>query len=194
MFLVFSFSWNFFPNITSCICLFTSRIICFIFHWVRVKVRDNPKKKHTHIHTHTHTHTYIYICMYKMFANGPGDQCLIKHRSQVESHQKLKKGFLMPPCLTLKVICCFFLVGERMCLCFMELIQLEVNFWIFNDPRWYLWLLWISFKGMVDSLRIVSIRRPNGLIDFSFWSKYFLYFRSKVQSYAGLDGEGFSLV
>ena len=34
----------------------------------------------------------------------------------------------------------FFLVGERMCLCFMELIQLKVvNFWIFNDPRWYLW-------------------------------------------------------
>ena len=33
----------------------------------------------------------------------------------------------------------FFLVGEGMCLCFMELIQLEVNFWIFNDPRWYLW-------------------------------------------------------
>ena len=33
----------------------------------------------------------------------------------------------------------FFLVGEGMCLCFMELIQLKVNFWIFNDPRWYLW-------------------------------------------------------
>ena len=33
----------------------------------------------------------------------------------------------------------FFLVGEGMCLCFMELIQLKVNFWIFDDPRWYLW-------------------------------------------------------
>ena len=33
----------------------------------------------------------------------------------------------------------FFLVGEVMCLCFIELIQLKVNFWIFNDPRWYLW-------------------------------------------------------
>ena len=33
----------------------------------------------------------------------------------------------------------FFLVGEGICLCFMELIQLEVNFWIFNNRRWYLW-------------------------------------------------------
>ena len=53
-------------------------------------------------------------------------------------------------------------------------------------------LLWLSFRGMVVSLRIGSIRRPNGLIDFSFWSKYCLYF--EVQSYAGLDGEDFSLV
>ena len=37
-------------------------------------------------------------------------------------------------------------------------------------------LLWILFRGMVDSLRIGSIWRLNGLIDFSFWSKYFLYF------------------
>ena len=29
-------------------------------------------------------------------------------------------------------------------------------------------LLWILFRGMVDSLRIGSIRRPNGLIDFFF--------------------------
>ena len=29
-------------------------------------------------------------------------------------------------------------------------------------------LLWILFRGMVDSLRIGSIQRPNGLIDFSF--------------------------
>ena len=55
-------------------------------------------------------------------------------------------------------------------------------------------LLWILFRGMVDSLRIGSIRRPNGRIDFSFWSKYCLYFESKVQSYAGLDGEDLSLV
>ena len=55
-------------------------------------------------------------------------------------------------------------------------------------------LLWILFRGMVDSLRIGSIRRPNGLIDFSFWSKYCLYFGSKVQSCAGFDGEDFSLV
>ena len=43
-------------------------------------------------------------------------------------------------------------------------------------------LLWILSRGMVASLRIGSIRRPNGLIDFSFWSKYCLYFGSKVQS------------
>ena len=55
-------------------------------------------------------------------------------------------------------------------------------------------LLWILFRRMVDSLRIGSIRRPNGLIDFSFWSKYCLYFGLKVHSYAGLDGEDFSLV
>ena len=48
-------------------------------------------------------------------------------------------------------------------------------------------LLWILSRGMVDSLRIGSIQRPNGLIDFSFWLKYCPYFRSKVQSYAGLD-------
>ena len=54
-------------------------------------------------------------------------------------------------------------------------------------------LLWILFRGMVDSLRIGSIRRPNGLIDFSFWWKYCLYFGSKVQSYTGLDGEDLSL-
>ena len=55
-------------------------------------------------------------------------------------------------------------------------------------------LLWILFRGMVDSLRIGSIQRPNGLIEFSFWSKYCLYFGSKVLSYAGLDEEDFSLV
>ena len=55
-------------------------------------------------------------------------------------------------------------------------------------------LLWILFKGMVDSLRIGFIWRPNGLTNFSFWSKYCLYFGSKVQSYAGLDGEDLSLV
>ena len=55
-------------------------------------------------------------------------------------------------------------------------------------------LLWILFRGTVDSLRIGSIQRPNDLIDFSFWSKYCLYFGSKVQSYAGLDGEDLSLV
>ena len=55
-------------------------------------------------------------------------------------------------------------------------------------------LLWIWFRGMVDSLRIGSIRRLNGQIDFSFWSKYCLYFGSKVQSYAGLEGEDLSLV
>ena len=55
-------------------------------------------------------------------------------------------------------------------------------------------LLWILFRGMVDSLRMGSIRRPNGPTDFSFWLKYCLYFGSKVQSYAGLDGEDFCLV
>ena len=55
-------------------------------------------------------------------------------------------------------------------------------------------LLWILFRRIVDSLRIGSIRRPNSLIDFSFLSKYCLYFGSKVQSYAGLDGGDFSLV
>ena len=92
--------------------------------------------------------------------------------------------------MLLEDILMLFLVGEGMCLCFMELIQLEVNFWIFNDPRLYLW----QDALMVDSLRIGSIRRPNGLIDFSFWSKCCLYFGSKVQLYAGLDGEDFSLV
>ena len=53
--------------------------------------------------------------------------------------------------------------------------------------------LWILFRGIVDSFRIGSIWRPDGLIDFSFWSKYCLYFGSKVQSYAALDGEDFSL-
>ena len=52
----------------------------------------------------------------------------------------------------------------------------------------------ILSRGMLDFLRIGSIRRPNDLIDFSFWSKYFLYFGSKVQSYAGLEGEDLSLV
>ena len=41
--------------------------------------------------------------------------------------------------MLLEDILMFSLIGEGMCLCFMELIQLEVNFWIFNDPRWYLW-------------------------------------------------------
>ena len=41
--------------------------------------------------------------------------------------------------MLLEDILMFFLVCEGMRLCFMELIQLEVNFWIFNDPRWYLW-------------------------------------------------------
>ena len=41
--------------------------------------------------------------------------------------------------MLLEDILMFFLVGERMCLCFIELIQLKVNFRIFNDPRWYLW-------------------------------------------------------
>ena len=62
-----------------------------------------------------------------------------------------------------------------------------VNFWI-------ILLFCILFRGMVDSLRIGSIRRPNGIIDFTFWSKYCLNFGSKVQSYAGLDREDFSLV
>ena len=55
-------------------------------------------------------------------------------------------------------------------------------------------LLSILSRGTVASLRIGSIRRPNGLIDFSFWLKYCLYFGSKVQSYAGLEGEDLSLV
>ena len=40
--------------------------------------------------------------------------------------------------MLLEDILMFFLVGEGMRLCFMELIQLEVNFWIFNNRRWYL--------------------------------------------------------
>ena len=34
------------------------------------------------------------------FANGPGD----RFQSQVESYQRLKKWYLMPPCLTLNII------------------------------------------------------------------------------------------
>ena len=41
--------------------------------------------------------------------------------------------------MLLENILMFFPVGEGMCFCFRELIQLEVNFWIFNDPRWCLW-------------------------------------------------------
>ena len=35
-------------------------------------------------------------------------------------------------------------------------------------------LLWILSRGMVASLRIGSIRRQNGLIDFSFWSVFWI--------------------
>ena len=40
--------------------------------------------------------------------------------------------------MLLEDILMFLLVGEGISLCFMELIQLEVNIWIFKDPRWYL--------------------------------------------------------
>ena len=36
----------------------------------------------------------------RVFANGPGDLV----QSQVESYQRLKKWYLMPPCLTLSII------------------------------------------------------------------------------------------
>ena len=38
--------------------------------------------------------------MSRVFANGPGDGV----QSQVESYQRLKKWYLMPPCLTLNII------------------------------------------------------------------------------------------
>ena len=39
--------------------------------------------------------------MSRVFANGPGDRGV---QSQVESYQRLKKWYLMPPCLTLSII------------------------------------------------------------------------------------------
>ena len=46
---------------------------------------------------------FFYLCigmMVRVFANGPGDQ----GSTQVESYQRLKKWYLMPPCLTLSII------------------------------------------------------------------------------------------
>ena len=49
-------------------------------------------------------------------------------------------------------------------------------------------------REIVDSLRIGSIRSPNGLIVLSFCSNCSLYLLWKMESYAGLDGHDFSLM
>ena len=46
---------------------------------------------------------YKYICIgltSRVFANGPKTRV----QSQVKSYQRLKKWYLMPPCLTLSII------------------------------------------------------------------------------------------
>ena len=43
---------------------------------------------------------YIIGLMSRVFANGPEDEV----QSQVESYQRLKKWYLMPPCLTPSII------------------------------------------------------------------------------------------
>ena len=52
----------------------------------------------------------------------------------------------------------------------------------------------ILFRGIFDFCRVDFTRRPKGFIVFSFLSKCCLYFRLKVQSEAGLDGQDFSFV
>ena len=57
-------------------------------------------KYHTHKHKHTHTHTHT---LAKRLECSP----LAREtwvQSQVESYQRLKKWYLMPPCLTLSII------------------------------------------------------------------------------------------
>ena len=98
--------------------------------------------------------------------------------------------------MLLEDILMFFVVGEGMCLRFMELIQLEVNFWIFNDPRWYL-----RQDGFMDIIYRNGRFFKNRLHTESKWSNRFFFwdeiqsvFWIKMQSYAGLDGEELSLV
>ena len=55
-------------------------------------------------------------------------------------------------------------------------------------------LLYTFARKIVDSFRIGSIRRPNGLIVLSFCSNCCLYLLCKMQSYAGSDGHDFSLM
>ena len=90
--------------------------------------------------------------------------------------------------MLLEDILIFSLVGERKCLCFMELIQLEVNLWIFNDPWGYLWqdafMDIISRDGGFFENRLHTEAKGSNRF---FFLVEILYFGSKVQSYAGLD-------
>ena len=66
----------------------------------------------THRHTHTYIHIYIYIYIY-IYINvsswAKWAQCLPMSQetgvqSQVESYQRLKKWYVIPPCITLSTI------------------------------------------------------------------------------------------
>ena len=67
-------------------------------------------------------------------------------------------------------------------------------FLIIQGGVWVMMLLCTFAREIVDSLRIGSIRRPNGLIVLFFCSNCCLYFLWKMQSYAGLDEHDFSLM
>ena len=72
--------------------------------------------------------------------------------------------------------------------------RITFGFLIIQGGICVMMLLCIFAREIVDSLRISSIRRPNGLIVLSFCLNCCLYLLWKMQSYAGLDGHDFSLM
>ena len=58
----------------------------------------------THTYTHTHIYIYIYIYIWALWLNCSPMARDIRVQSQIESYQRLKTWYLMPPCLTLSII------------------------------------------------------------------------------------------
>ena len=50
----------------------------------------------------------------------------------------------------------------------------------------------ISFREILDCLKVDFIQRPKGFMDFYFFSKCCSYLGLKMQSLLGLDGRDFS--
>ena len=58
-----------------------------------------------HMNICIYAHTYTYTCLYTCTHSDIHIYIYIyRYQSQVESYQRLKKWYLMPPCLTLSII------------------------------------------------------------------------------------------